>query len=280
MSRNPMPPYGPLGIGSGPIPAQTGRVAQLVEQTQQAREVDAPMRRVSQYDPRTLEQSAGFGRAFFDLATLGTPQLVTKAGYGLIYRKSGSAPGGRLDLDVGGKVVSLAPGSVLRGPFRQFELARSAESAQAGRVELVVLTRPDVDLEEPQDLENMPAAPASLLGTVADTGVTYVAVNENTRPAGSPAYAFSIDGWRRLRVMVNAVGLESAEIVWWTKYGGVWFENDTSNLTVISLPASGVAYATRSFILNVAGRGQMAPEVRNLLPAALTALEFAVEGLE
>lgn len=276
-------PYSPLGVDVGPSSPRLADVVRLVGEVQQAQSEGAMLARIKSMESRPLERYAGFTSRVFELANLSGPQTVTASGYGLIVRRTGTAPGARVTLNIGGQIATVAPGSVVRGYFTQFEIVRATGSATAGALSLLVLTRPDADFVEPEQLDAPAlATPTDLLGTVTDTAITYATVPENTQPSGNQTGRFNINGWSRVRVLIDggATALESATLIPWTRIAGTWHENDTSNAVYLALPGSGSGYRYRSFLMSVGGTGEMFLEIRSLLPAALTGLDMAVQGVE
>lgn len=212
------------------------------------------------------------------LDTLGQSRPVS--GYGLLYRKIGSSPNGRLNLVAGRELVDFAPGAELIAPFRELQVVRSPRSGTIGIARLIVLTRPDVKYREPDVVPGSPRDPVYLLGSSS----AYVAVPEDTQPAGAaPAGSFQIAGWKRLLVELDggaANTLTTTDLIPWTRDpdSTLWQENGADLVNVPDSAATGYRY--RSFILNVAGSGLMFLEIRNALPAGLTEIGMKVKGLE
>lgn len=210
--------------------------------------------------------------------------------YRVHFSKRASAAGAHLEVKEP-ELASFAPGDALEGARTELELRLRPDSNTVGTCVFQCSRRPGVKLEE-GDFAGGPVKPTALLGAVGEESgaITYVSVAEDTAPSGAPASqagAFNCSGWRKIRVTINGTALETTDLVPWQYRGGTadgtgttgaWTEN---GLERISVPDSTpTAYATRSFILNVAGNGWMFFQPRSLLPAGLTALNMLVEGIE
>lgn len=236
------------------------------------------------------EQGAQLGLPFsqytIDLATSGLDTAgyrIAAKGQKLIYRREGSAPSGRLHVDVGGRLLDLYPGASIKVPFEGLTVFRSERSGAVGNAKLIVCSRGDVDFIEPQtDVAGEDLTPVDLLGAVG--AGTFVAVAEDTQPSGAaPTGSFVHTGWKKLRVTIDgqaANTLTETDIIWWTREpnSGVWFEQGESLQHISDSQATGYRY--RTFTINVTGNGRMCPEIRTLLPAAQTQLGFAIQGIE
>lgn len=228
-----------------------------------------------------LNDRAGFLHVTEALGNLATPRQYSVMGYGIVYRRNGSAAGGRLTVAFGAELRDIKPGDSLEGPFREFSLVRSSTSAVVGNIELVVLKRPDVSYLENETFVETSSA-SDLLGDVATP--TWVSVSENTQPSGAaPTGSFLVNGVKRIRVLIDGAAantLTSTDLIPWYYDStlALWFEQGTERVGVPDSAAT--AYRYRVVTLPVTGGGRMFLEIRNLLPAAATALSFIVQGIE
>lgn len=210
-------------------------------------------------------------------------------GFGLIYLRRGSNPGGLLELTVGGKLQSFGPGDVYRGPFTDLNLKRAAGSATTGYARLLVLRHPLADYKENLDNAQQPQ-PITLLGTVNDDGspATFVTVTEDTDPTGAnPTGSFDATGFEYLRVLMDTrsggTDATTFDVVFWftpVVGGTTWFECGYDGRYSIPDVDAGAAGRYRSFIVPWRGRGQGAVAVRNLLAAARTSVGFIIQGIK
>lgn len=204
-----------------------------------------------------------------------------EGGYGLLYRKRRSSPGGILEIPTF-DLPDFAPGDVIEGFFEQCVVKRSSRSAQVGRAQLLIFTRPDVRLVEPPEVRGLLYDPIDLLGTSSTP--TFISVTEDTQPSGaSPTGSFSISGARRIRVLMDGRtgGVDATEwdVIWWHREpnSAIWYEVGTERISIPDSAATGYRY--RSFLYEVRGNGLLYPEVRNLLAAARTGVGFIVQAV-
>lgn len=205
-------------------------------------------------------------------------------GFALLYRREGSAPGGKLKLSLGGDFVDFCPGMFIRATFDQVTVIRAARGAQAGFAQLVVFTDPDATLEELYDvIPGEPFEPVDLLGS--SVAGTFVAVTEDTQPSGAaPAGSWLATGWRRFRVLIDgttaAAAATSFDLIPWVRdpNSGIWFEQGVQRIGVPDSGATGYRY--REVILETEpAEGLMYLEIRNLLAAGRTGLGYIVQGI-
>lgn len=216
-----------------------------------------------------------------------TGYLISTPGYALIYKKDGSANGGRLDVECdGGKISDFAPGQVLRGYFDKLVLRRADRSSLSGLANLLVVTRPDFDLDELDgDAPGAhPFAPVDLWGD--SRAGTFQAVTEDAQASGA-SDGFDVTGYKRIRVIVDTrtggVNATSFTIIWYFRESntGLWAENGVAGRVDVpdSLP-TGERY--RIFEQEIRCSGRMYPFVPSslLLAAGRTGLSFIVQGIE
>ncbi len=211
-----------------------------------------------------------------------TGKAIDSRGYGLLYRKEGSNPQGRLTIKVAGQITDLAPGMMFKGAFRDLVVLRATRSAQVGYANIIVFQTPMAFLNEPSEQVGELLQPVALLGD-ASAG-TFVAVAENTQPSGvNPTGSFDVTGWSKIRLFIDgqaANTLTSTDLIPWLQpypTGGIWYEQGEARFTVPDSISS--AYRYRMIELGVGGRGLLYFEIRSLLPAGQTQLGFAVEGI-
>lgn len=146
-----------------------------------------------------------FGFARINLATLGNVLNTSKC-YGLIYRREGSTPGGRITLNIGGEFVDFAPGMRLIGDMEQVLGFISARSALNGFANIVTLLTPDAQFME-SDAANYPGemvAPVDLgsMSYFANTSLVFV---KDTAPTnGTFTQGFDVTGWKHIRCFLDA----------------------------------------------------------------------------
>jgi hypothetical protein len=201
-------------------------------------------------------------------------------GYGIIFRREGSAPGARLDIEVGGRVECLYPGSRIVGPFDAFTVQRAERSSLKGLGYLIVQLRPDADFVEPAEVPGQLCAPVDLLGDSSVLNGTFVSVPEDTAPTGDlPTGAFDTTGWSRIRVFLSGSGLVSADLIPWVREpkSQLWFPQPDALRAVVDSAATG--YDRRVMLFDLEATGQTFLEVRSLLPAPLTHLGMIVQGV-
>lgn len=236
-----------------------------------------------------ISSSAGspFSTHRFNLADSGIDtagKALKTPGFALLYRREGSAPSGKLRLELGGELVDFSPGMFIRAEFEQVHVFRGARSGQAGFANLVVFTSPDATLEELYDtVPGEPFEPVDLLGS--STAGTFITVAEDTQPSGAaPAGSWLASGWRRFRVLIDgesaAANATSFDLIPWVRdpNSGIWFEQGTARIGVPD--SAGTGYRYRELILEVEpAEGLMFLEIRNLLAAGRTGLGFIVQGI-
>lgn len=237
----------------------------------------------------SIDKGSPFAELRLDLAAAapwaalgGDGHIIGKSGHGLVYRRQGSNPQGRLTIEIGGDVTELYPGMQLMGRFDAFRVRRASSSGTSGQARLVILERPDVTYQEPQDAVGLPFDPVDLLG-VSSTN-TYIDVAEDTQPSGaSPVGSFTFTGFSKLRVLVNTLSdgdnATTFDLIPWFQpaNNANWFEQ---GLARISIPDTDVTkYQYRVFTIDVSGSGKMYFEIRNLLEAARITLGFIVQGI-
>jgi len=228
-----------------------------------------------------LNQSTPFSILTLDLADtkLAAGNNYPLTGYGILYRRTGSSPGGRLTLDWGGNQLTLYPGDRITGYFERFSLARAASSASTGTAILVVLTREDAIYEEPPfGASGVLNDATDILGSIGSG----VSVNINTVPSGAnPTGSFTVSGFKRIRVwcLGNNANTGGFDVIPWVQdSAGTWWEQGVETVTFPDTTGASAAI-NRVFIMNVFPSAKMYFEIRNLTGAA-TAVSFYVQGIE
>lgn len=161
-----------------------------------------------------------------------------RIGFGLYYRRAGSLPGGRIQVDINGRIEDMAPGTLLKAPIEFYTVYQCTNNRTplSGLANLVVLQRPNVTYYEPPlgDLGGAIMKPVDLLGTSATP--TFAVKNANTAPSGADANQFDVTGYRVLDVIVDtdASGGHSTTSItvvpWFKDYqSGVWSEMGTNS---------------------------------------------------
>jgi hypothetical protein len=241
---------------------------------------------------RPLHRGMPFREVYFDLSDLASSaaKKVPISGHQLLYRREGSAPGGRLNVQSGGEFKEFYPGSRIRAPFSEFIVSRSESSSPVGPVRLLIIQHPAVDFEEPPTLPSNLIRGAKLMGDV-DAG-TFTAVPEDTVPSGNaPTGSFLMQGWQKLRIYLDGGAsntMTSVELVPWFQRNVsgtlTWFAQTDQRLSIPDTDTT--AARRRVFTLDLSqyavpspNTGRMFLEVRNLLPSAATDLGMAVEGV-
>lgn len=242
--------------------------------------------------PVDLSQGSPFLDFPYDLATINTAGVAGVpadefGGVKVIYRREGSAPGGRLNFVSAGRVTRLYPGCWFKAPVNGGVLQIAENSATVGTALFTIIKNEGYDFREPP-YDVQPASPTSLLGSVDAAGTfTFVTVAENTDPSGSaaPTGSFNVTGFKRIRLLINtlsaAANATSFDLIPWsnpTPTVDNWFEQGTQRVSVPDTDATGGLLRVVTF--DVAGRGLMYFSIRNLLAAARTGLNFMVQGIE
>lgn len=227
---------------------------------------------------------------------VGVPVAVE--GYGIYYRRRGSAPSGRLTISLGGDVHNFAPGDTIRGRFTGFIVTRPSGSGQFALLNaslrlalanLVVLKTPSAEYVEPADLPSPHFDPIPLLGLAsADGSVTAITVAKAFVPSvGSDG--FEATGFRKFLVQVYASGgannngltLSIVPMVAPRTIAGslwTWHELDAKVFTLSEAIDSSILL--RAHILECAGiTGRLSFVARDVSPADVTDLNYVVWGV-
>lgn len=149
------------------------------------------------------------------------PLQVNLSGERLHYRRSGSAPGMRLTLQVGAQLINFRPGMTLVAPFSNFtilrrqlalpfDLAQLTNGVFQGRAEFIISKKRDYVFEEGLTSGDEPyCRPTNLMGQF-DKGVTG---SKNFAPdpvvfgaGGGGPVVVPLAGFRRIRVYVLGAG--------------------------------------------------------------------------
>lgn len=241
--------------------------------------------------PIDLSSGSPFLDVPFDLATInaagavGTPAPQLN-GVKVLYRREGSAAGGRLNFISAGRVTRIYPGCWFKAPVTGGTLQIADNSINVGTALFTIIKNDGYDFAEPP-YDVQPATPTVLLGSIASDGtVTYVTVAENTDPTGSaaPTGSFNVTGFSKIRLLINtlsnAANATSFDLIPWSNpTPGIdnWFEQGTQRISVPDTDTT--AGLLRVVTFDVAGRGLMYFSIRNLLAAARTGLNFCVQGI-
>jgi hypothetical protein len=205
-----------------------------------------------------LEQGNPFGLIEIDLAAT-MPLRFNQSGYELHYKKDGSNPGGRLDVDINGKIVALAPGQFIRGWFTGFNVGLAERSARSGKAKLVLVERADARFHEsdyaPPGGNVMD--PVNLLGDLA--AGTAVAMTAGTEPAGAaPAGSFLMTGYSRIRVLLSNMAGLPLTLTPYFKFDDqsddTWWPQDDQAITI---PANPYAATVAMTVVDLEGSGLM-----------------------
>ncbi len=272
------PPYGPLPVRPHPMNEPLALGLRRLEGIQEQDELE----RLSKQSAIPLNRRGAFSTEVLDLSSASLASTagvqVDRTGFGLLYRRQGSSPGGRLLLNIGGRIEDVRPGDYFQGYFDSFQVFRNTGSANVGEAQLLIFTQPDAFYwEAPVAVGQQ--TPVYLLGSSS----SFVTVAENTQPSGAaPTGSFDPTGYRNLRLEIDgqaANTLTTVDLIPWVRdpNSALWFEQGTER---ISIPDSdSTAYRYRVVNVPVIGNGLMFFEIRNLLPAGQTQLGFNVQGL-
>lgn len=144
---------------------------------------------------QSVNQRGGFTEHLIDLSTLTAQETVARPGYSLIYAKGGSNPAGRLTIDMGGRVTTLAPGEALHARFTHFQVQKASTSAAQGTARLIIV----IDQEARYDELNKTASDGFV------TRTTYANTANSTANAPSAATdGASLIGCTSALVIVSA----------------------------------------------------------------------------
>lgn len=241
--------------------------------------------------PVDLSSGSPFLDIPFSLATISTAGAVGIPapqfnGVKVLYRREGSAAGGRLNFISAGRVTRIYPGCWFKAPVTGGMLQIAENSINVGTALFTIIKNDGYDFREPP-YDVQPATPTDLLGSVAADGtITYVTVAEDTDPSGAaPVGSFNVTGFKRIRLLINtlsnAANATSFDLIPWVNpTPGVanWHEQGTQRVSVPDTDTTGGLL--RVVTWDVAGRGLMYFSIRNLLAAARTGLNFYVQGIE
>lgn len=249
------------------------------------------VRQAGEAPPVDMSSGSPFLDIPFDLATINTAGAAgvpasSFNGVKVLYRREGSAAGGRLNFISAGRVTRIYPGCWFKAPVTGGSLQIADNSTTVGTALFTIIKNEGYDFREPP-YDVQPATPTVLLGTVAaDGAVTYVTVAENTDPTGSanPTGSFNVTGFSKIRLLINtltaAANATSFDLIPWSNpTPGIdnWFEQGTQRVSVPDTDTTGGLLRVVTF--DVAGRGLMYFSIRNLLAAARTGLNFCVQGI-
>lgn len=259
--------------------------AEILDMVDERRREQSRVQHDDKQTPTPLDKGGGFTDHLIDLSATGintTGYTVDSAGYGIIYRREGSNPQGRLNLDIGGVVYDFYPGAAIKGYFTKATAIRSARSSTVGPARLVVLGRSDAEFIEPSvELPGEPVSPVDLLGNSVTP--TWVTVPENTQPAGAtPAGSFITTGWKTIRLLLDindGTAGTSLDIVPWVREpnSGLWFEQGTQR---VSIPDSDTtAYRYRVVTFDTFGAARMYFQPVLVLPAGVVNINQIAQGL-
>lgn len=199
----------------------------------------------------TADVGAPFHEVVINLAESGIAtagRTIPGRGYGIVYKRAGSSPAGRLRVKIGASVEDFCPGSRIRGTFDSVTFIRtgpttdpaSAAGSGAQLAKLIILASPDADYMEPEE----PAAgelrlSCDLLGRYMSDGS--VESLTTAVPAGLNL-AFDVTGWNRIRIFLhdyNSPGLlTSITLIPWNAppivggYLGAWHEWGAAKIAV------------------------------------------------
>jgi hypothetical protein len=266
----------------------------VINYANQARELadTSIVRQQGDSPPIDLSSGSPFLDVPYDLATISAAGSVGVPasnfnGVKVLYRREGSAAGGRLNFISAGRVTRIYPGCWFTAPVTGGVLQIADNSTNVGTALFTIIKNEGYDFREPP-YDVQPATPTVLLGAIDAAGtVTYVTVAENTDPTGSaaPTGSFNVTGFKRIRLLINtlsaAANATSFDLIPWVNpTPGVdnWFEQGTQRVSVPDTDSTGGLLRVVSF--DVAGRGLMYFSIRNLLAAARTGLNFCVQGIE
>lgn len=157
-----------------------------------------------------------FTTEVIDLSSEG-PKTVNGRVYGLIYRREGSSPGGRLHVDLGGgQFADLYPGARVMATVDGLTISRSSAGVTSGTARLVVLRSPNANFDEPEGSDPHVQGVATLVGP---SGATTQAHNStNNAPVVAATDGISIVGVEGIRFDVSAATAATAGTarVWWS----------------------------------------------------------------
>lgn len=226
-----------------------------------------------------------------DLATLNTAGVAglpfNLSGVRLIYRREGSAPGGRIDYVSGGRLTRMYPGCVVDAPLGAGNLYIASGSCIVGTALFTVVQLPGYDYREPIGNNVIVSVPPNLNLNASKTIV------KDTDPTGAtPVGSFDPTGFEYVRAIIDTqtggVGAVSFDLVPWVRddlapsYMGAsantWFEQGNERISVPdTITSSGGRY--RAVTFSVVGKGIMAFAVNNLQLPARTGLDVIFEGI-
>ncbi len=277
--------------------------------------------------PQQTGNSWGISTYDIDLASIqranytvddGRTFPIGNAGQKIQVMRSFSHPGARVNLDIGGDLTEISPGTIIEVPFSKAIVRASVNSIRYGNVRLAVFSDARQKIIEPKEIPRMPAV---MLGPGGGADPVAVTVTENTVPDFTASW--DVTGWRKLRVFTvgggtagtagGAIGgattMSSATIIpWFTTaaiggptsaitaiLNGRIIENGLGTLSLPDSAATGYPYRVFSIELepwlpiiesakqnnaNIFAGVNMAFEVRDLLPAGATTVDFYVFGVE
>lgn len=258
-------------------------ISQLVTQNQANNNVARPEMKPA----RPMNEGNPFTIVSFDLSDsrLASGLQVKTQGYGLLYKRDASNLGGRLHVNLGGRIDDLYPGARIRGYFQDPTFFLSSRSALSGPANLLVLGTPDADFIEPiapPGVEVTSGGALDLLGN--SIAGTYTSVAQSTQPSGaSPAGSFNANGYSRVRLLIDAdpaasgTPATSFDIIPWFQdpVSGRWYEQGSER---ISFPDSATThYRYRVATIAVAAAGKVYFEIANL--TNVTSLGFIAQGV-
>lgn len=199
------------------------------------------------FTPETLDLSSS------------SPRIVAGSGYGVQFRREGSAPGGRVNITIGGSTFpDLYPGSVLNVPFSGgFTAERSSSSVLSGTAKLIILRSPGATFDEPPSVSspvwNNPGALIGPGGGVAQT--------HNHATANAPATdtdGVSLVGVSAVRITIkalNGLAFTAGSMRLWWHDGVQWFQGyEDSDVTLRTGTGSDVQTTHDTKIENPYGR--------------------------
>ena len=131
------------------------QMTQLVKGISQVRSNAESAGQFGQAQPHPINERGAFTWEEFDLSGTVGPDITGAnglsrgvQGYKLLYLREGSAAGGRVDIDCGGQILSMAPGDKITGYFDRVRFARSSLSVVQGYARFLIVTNPQADFEE------------------------------------------------------------------------------------------------------------------------------------
>lgn len=166
------------------------------------RSIDRQLRAAMQLDVGGMPSvTNGFDELDFDLSNAARA-ITSQRGFGVLYLREGSTPGGRLTLTGGaGRWNNMAPGDAFHSPFDELRAERGDRSVSVGTARLMVLRDPRVELNPSGLSDNISGS--ELVAPVGPNG----ALVQTAAALNAPMLeedGVRLEGIRGARILVSA----------------------------------------------------------------------------